>query len=213
MGEVKSKRSYDASRRREQAARLREQILDVARRSFLDDGYAATTVPAIAAEVGTSVETVYKAFGGKSGLVRALWERGLAGSGPTPAPLRSDALSTSSSDPEGVLRGWGQFTAEVAPLVAPVVLLVRAAAAADPEMSRLLGEVDRERRTRMRHNARRLQRRGWLRPSLGLAEATDILWVYSSPELYDLLVDKSSWSLGRYADFIGDALVAALLER
>jgi hypothetical protein len=31
----------------------------------------------------------------------------------------------------------------------------------------------------MRHNAR-LQRRGWLRPGITLAQATDILWTYSS---------------------------------
>ncbi|MGH3646029.1 MAG: TetR/AcrR family transcriptional regulator [Micromonosporaceae bacterium] len=47
-------------------------------------GYAATTLAAIAREAGVSVETIYKAFGGKSGLVRALYERGLTGIGPVP---------------------------------------------------------------------------------------------------------------------------------
>ncbi|WP_221176783.1 TetR/AcrR family transcriptional regulator [Nocardioides pocheonensis] len=209
--EVKSKRRYDASRRRAQAERTRASILDVARREFLERGYATTTVARIAAEAGTSVETVYKAFGGKSGIVRALWERGLGGRGPVPAPQRSDLLSSTETDPRRVLRGWGQFTTEVAPELAPVLLLVRGAAATDPEMTALLEEVETQQRTRMRHNARRLQRRGWLRPGIGLSRATDILCVYSSAELYEQLVLKSGWSLKQYGEFVGDALIAALL--
>jgi AcrR family transcriptional regulator len=213
MMEVKSRRRYDASRRRAQAAQTQTTILDTARRQFLEHGYAATTVSAVASDAGTSVETVYKAFGGKSGLVRALWERGLGGRGPIPAPARSDALSSTETDPERVLRGWGIFTTEVAPELAPILLLVRGAAASDPEMAALLADAEAQHRTRMRHNARRLQRRGWLRPGIGLAEATDILCVYSSVELYELLVVKSGWPVGRYGEFIGDALIAALLPR
>lgn len=209
--EVKSKRRYDASRRRAQAAQTRSTILDVARREFLEQGYAATTVARIATEAGTSVETVYKAFGGKSGIVRALWERGLGGRGPVPAPERSDLLSSTATDPVPVLRGWGMFTTEVAPEAAPILLLVRGAAATDPDMAALLAETEAQHRTRMRHNARRLQRRGWLRPGIGLVQATDILCLYSSTELYELLVIKSGWPLKRYGEFIGDALIAALL--
>jgi AcrR family transcriptional regulator len=212
MAEVKGTRRYDASRRQARAAATREQILDVARRLLLEHGYAATTVPGIAAEAKVSVETVYKAFGGKAGLVRALWLRGLDGRGPVPAPLRSDALSATEHDPIAVLHGWGRLTTEVAPQVAPILLLVRAAAAGDAEMADLLAQADDQRRARMRANARRLQRRGWLRRGITLAQATDILWTYSSTELYDLLVDKSGWTLDRYGQFIGDALVAALLR-
>jgi AcrR family transcriptional regulator len=209
--EVKTKRRYDASRRRALAAQTQSTILDVARREFLEQGYAATTVAQIATGAGTSVDTVYKAFGGKSGIVRVLWERGLEGRGPVPAPERSDLLSSTATDPVRVLRGWGTFTTEVAPELAPVLLLVRGAAATDPDMAALLAESEAQHRTRMRHNARRLQQRGWLRPGIGLAQATDILWTYSSAELYDLLVIKSRWPIKRYGEFIGDALIAALL--
>lgn len=209
--EVKSKRSYDASRRRAQAAQTRGTILEVARREFLVHGYAGTTVARIAEEAGTSVETVYKSFGGKSGIVRALWEHGLAGRGAVPAPKRSDVLSSTETDPARVLRGWGAFTAELAPDAAPIVLLVRGAAASDPDMAALFTEIEAQRRARMRHNARRLQQRGWLRPEVSLARATDILWTYSSAELYDLLVVRSGWPPKRYGEFVGDALIAALL--
>lgn len=78
-------------------------------------------------------------------------------------------------------------------------------------MAALFAEAEAQRRTRMRHNARRLQQRGWLRPGIGLGQATDILWTYSSAELYDLLVLKSGWTLKRYGQFISNALIAALL--
>jgi AcrR family transcriptional regulator len=211
MAEVKSRRRYDASRRREQAGRTRDAILTMARGQFLEHGYGATTVAGIATAAGVSVETVYKAFGGKPGLVRALWQRGLAGRGTVPAPVRSDTLSASAADPVAVLRGWGQFTTELAPEGAPIMLLIRAAAVSDPEMAALLAEAEEQRRTRMRHNARQLQRRAWLRPGLTLARATDILWTYSSAELYDLLVIKSGWPINHYGQFVGDALIAALL--
>lgn len=209
---VKPKRRYDSSRRREQAERTRAVILDVARREFLEHGYPATTVARIAEQAGTSVETLYKAFGGKAGLVRALWERALAGRGAIPAPVRSDALSSTATDPVTVLKGWGRFTTEISPSGAPVVLLIRAAAATDADMAALLVEVEDQRRRRMRHNARRLKQRGWLRPGMSVSHATDILWTYSSAELYDLLVQRSGWSLHRYGEFVGDAMVAALLD-
>jgi AcrR family transcriptional regulator len=209
---VKAKRHYDSSRRREQAERTRVAILDVAHREFLKHGYAATTVPGIAQQAGTSVETIYKAFGGKTGLVRALWERALAGRGSVPAPVRSDALSSTATDPVTVLKGWGTFTAELAPSGAPIVLLIGAAAAADADMAALLAEVEEQRRRRMRHNARRLKQRGWLRAGMSVSRATDIMWTYSSAELYDLLVLRSGWPAHRYGQFVGDALIAALLD-
>jgi AcrR family transcriptional regulator len=209
--EVKTKRRYNATRRRAQAAHTQNTILDVARRQFLQYGYAGTTVARIAAEADTSAETVYKAFGGKSGLVRALWERGLGGRGAVPAPERSDLMSSTETDPVRVLQEWGKLTTEVAPEVAPIMLLVRGAAATDSDMAALLTEAEDQRRSRMRDNARRLRQRRWLRPGMSLAQASDILWTYSSAELYDLLVLKSGWPAERYGEFIGNALIAALL--
>lgn len=211
MASVKTTRRYDATRRRQQAARTQDAVLDAARRLLLEHGYASTTVARIAAEAGTSVDTIYKGFGGKSGIARALWQRALAGRGPIPAPVRSDALSSNEADPALILRGWGRFSAELAPEGAPIMRLIREASVTDPEMAELVAEADDQRRARMRHNARRLQRRGWLRPDITLAEATDIMWTYSSTELYELLVVKSGWSTSRYGEFIGDALTAALL--
>jgi AcrR family transcriptional regulator len=211
MANVKTSRRYDSAGRQRQALRTRATVLDVAQRRFIEDGYAASTVAAVAGDAGVSVETVYKTFGGKPGLVRAIHERGLAGSGPVPAPHRSDAMQDRERNPRAIIRNWGRLTTEVAPRVAPILLLIRSAAATDPEMAELLTESDAQRLRRMRHNARSLADRGHLRPGVTLGAATDVLWTYSSPDLYDLLVVRRHWSVQRYGRFVADAMIAALL--
>jgi AcrR family transcriptional regulator len=165
----------------------------------------------IAGGAGLSVDTVHKAFGGKAGLVRAIYQRSLAGEGPVAAPRRSDDMQAAEQDPHAVVRHWGDLTTEVAPLVAPIHLLIRDAAGTDPEMAALLRDSDSQRRERMRHNARTLADRGHLKPGITLADATDVLWTYSSPELYELLVIRCGWTLTRYGRFLADSIAAALL--
>src|SRR4051812_38686239 len=70
---VHPKRSYDSPRRREQAAATRSDILRSAQRLFVQQGYAATTVAAIAADAGVALKTVYSVFESKAGVLRALW--------------------------------------------------------------------------------------------------------------------------------------------
>jgi AcrR family transcriptional regulator len=203
------KRRYDASGRQQQARRNRDAVLDAALRRFLLDGYAVTTVATIAGDAGVSVETIYKSFGGKAGVVAAIWQRGLAGLGPVPAPERSDRMSSDLSDPRAIIANWGMLTTEVMPMVAPILLLIRAAATTDPDMAALLADTDAQRRTRMRHNARAIKAQ--LRAGLSLSTAADILWTYSSPDLYDLLVLRGGWSLQRYRRFLTDSMIGALL--
>ena len=194
---VKSRRKYDSSRRRRQALRTRESILVSARDLFLRHGYAGTTIASIAEAADVSVETIYKGFGGKPGLVRAISQKALEGTGPVPAEQRSDEMRNLERDPYTVMRRWGAFTTEVAPLGAPIMLLMRTAAATDPEVASVVEEMDRGRLARMEHNARELFQRGDFRAGVSLDYARDVLWAYSSPELYVLLVLRQGWPLER----------------
>src|SRR6476620_422451 len=160
------KRSYDATRRQQQAARNRDAIIQAAETRFLRDGYAATTIASIAAEAGVSDHTIYKSFGGKPGLIHAIRAKALLGGGPTPAEDRSDAVMAEESDPRRVIAAWGTLTAEVMPRVAPLLLLIRDAAATDPEVTELLDEMDADRLRRMTDNARRLVEGGRLEAGL-----------------------------------------------
>ena len=210
-GPVKPGRRYDSSRRQRHALRTREVILAAARRLFLSGGYAGTTIAAIAEAADISVETIYKAFGGKPGLVRAIAEKGLEGAGQVPAEQRSDEMRNLERDPHKVMQQWGTLTTEVAPLAAPIALLIRTAASVDPEVGAVLEDLDRARLARMEHNARELLERGDFREGITLEHARDVLWTYSSPELYELLVLRQGWPLERYGRFVAEGMIAALL--
>ncbi len=204
-------RGYDGSGRRRAAEERRRLVVDRATALFLADGFAGTTVTAVAEAAGVSVETVYKGFGGKAGLVRAVWERALQGAGPVPAEQRSDAVSGGDADAREVIATWARLSAEVAQRAAPVLGLVRAAAAVDPEAAALLAEIDAGRLARMRHNAQALARRGQLRPGLSVQRAAEAMAALSA-SLHDPLVRDLGWSAQEYADLVGRLLAAALLE-
>jgi AcrR family transcriptional regulator len=72
------KRSYDASRRREQARARRLAVVLAARELFERDGFRPTTIAAIAAHAGVSAESVYKGFGSKAAVAKAVFVLGRA---------------------------------------------------------------------------------------------------------------------------------------
>ena len=65
--------------RARQAAETRQTVLCAATRLFIERGWAATTLAAVAAEAGTAVETFYSAFGSKSGLLIAAIDVAIVG--------------------------------------------------------------------------------------------------------------------------------------
>lgn len=211
---VKARRRYDASGRQEQARRTRRTVLETARQLFLDGGYAATTVAAIAQRAGVSVETVYKAFGNKAGLIKALFDVSIAGDDePVPVLERQWVRRIAEEpDPRRKLVMYGEHVTEAFPRAAPVQLLVRDAAAADPEVAGVWEQLHVERLTGMTAFATHLHDSGHLRDGVTVEEARDVLWAYTSAELYELLVVRRGWSPQRYGRWVAAALTAALLE-
>lgn len=207
--ESKGRRGYDTRGRQERARRQREATLQRARQLFLERGYAGTTVEVIARAAGVSAATIYKTYGGKAGLVRELCTQALAGTGPLPAEQRSDALRD-AGDPRTTIEGWGALVAEVSPLVSPLLLLLRAAAATDDDTATLYAELDRARLVRMADNAQHLARMGRLRAGITEAKAGDVLWLCSSPEVYELLVEQRGWTPEQLGSFVVDTITGLL---
>jgi AcrR family transcriptional regulator len=211
--DVKPGRTYDSSRRRELAKQNRLAIVAAARRLFLERGFAAATMPDIAAEAGVSVQTVYKAFGNKPGLAKAVFDIAIAGDDePVPMMLRA-SLQRVRDEPDArkKLALYGEHLAAVAPRHVPIQLVILAAAATDPEAGNVWRELQDERLRGMSMFARALHAGGHLRPGVSATEARDVLWTYNSAELFQLLVIERGWSPKRYGRWIADALTAALL--
>jgi AcrR family transcriptional regulator len=210
---VKPRRQYDSSRRREQARRHRERVIASARALFLSQGYAATTVAMIAADADVSVEMIYKAFGNKPGLVKAVFDVDVAGdSEPIPVVERPwVAAIRAEPDPRRKLELWADHVADVLPRIAPILVLVRTAAATDPDLAATHRTLLDERLTGMGLFARHLHEGGSLRTGVTVDEARDILWTYISDELYELLVLERGWSIDRYRDHVASAVTVALV--
>src|SRR5690349_13418117 len=65
-------REYRSALRAEQAQETRRRILDATLR-VMAGGVATVSIPAVAREAGVSIPTVYRHFGSKSGLLKALY--------------------------------------------------------------------------------------------------------------------------------------------
>ena len=97
MAPTPTKRTYDSSRRTLQAAQTRDAVVHAAMERFSATGWAGTTLADIAEAAGVSVETIYKGFGSKKGLLRA--RRSTPPWWATPSPCRS--ASGPSTSPSG----------------------------------------------------------------------------------------------------------------
>ena len=208
---VKGRKPYDATSRREQARASRRHVLRTATQMFMELGYADTTVPAVARAAGVSAQNVYKAFGNKPGLLKAVFDVAMAGDDEPLTMMQRDALTRvrEEPDPREKLRLYGRFVAETAPRHTPVQLLVRAAAETDPEAAAVWGQLCAERLHGMTMFARGLAEH--LRDDVTVDDARDLLWTHNSPEVYDLLVNARGWPPSKFGQWLSASLVAALL--
>jgi len=204
-----SRRRYDASARRARTAERRDAVVTAARRRFLAQGFTATTIAEVAADADVSVESVYKWFGTKAGLLKAVWDRSLAGSGPSHAEVRSDAGSRAATDGSAIIRNWARLAAEVGAGADPVHRLVESAAHVDHDAAELYGQIERERAARMEHNAAYLVDGGYLRRDVTLEQARDVLMLYTT--FYERLVGEAGWTPEQFSAFIERGLTAHLL--
>ncbi len=213
MSDVKPQRNYDATGRREQARRTRLTVLEVARRRFLESGYAATTLGSVAELAGVSVETIYKAFDNKPGLVKAIFDVAVVGDD-EPVPILQREFvrrNIAEPDPRKKLAEYGEHVGEISPRTCPILLVVRDAAASDPGAAGVWANLQAERLTGMTVFAQHLASGDHLRVDVSIEEARDVLWTHNSVELWDLLVNQRGWSNERFGRWVGKQLIAALL--
>jgi AcrR family transcriptional regulator len=212
-GSVKRTRSYDSSRRQAQARQTRAAVLDVARGAFLEHGYVPTTIAAIADTAGVSVETVYKAFGNKAGLLKAMFDVAIVGDD-EPVPLvQREMVARIQAEPDGrqKLQIYCRAYIERAQRAVPVQLLARDAAASDAGAAGVLAQLKQERLTGMTAFAAHLAEAGVLRAGVSATDARDVLWLFTSAEVYEQLVLERGWSPSDFGDWMCRQLVAALL--
>jgi TetR/AcrR family transcriptional regulator of autoinduction and epiphytic fitness len=73
------KRRYDNSRRQAQVRDTRLKVINAAKRLFIEHGYPATTIEAIAEAADTPLPTLYRLFGSKRALLAAVLDASFGG--------------------------------------------------------------------------------------------------------------------------------------
>lgn len=208
-----ARRSYDSSRRQEQARETRRKVIDVAREMFVEQGYAQTTIATVAEAAGVSVETVYKAFANKPGLAKAVFDVAIVGDDePVPMMEREFVMRNKAEpDPHVKLTAFADNTAGIAERTGALLLVLRTAASTDAGAADVWEQLQKERLTGMTFFARHLGEAGHLRSAVSVDEARDVLWAHTAVDLWNLLVVQRGWSSRRYAEWLTQQLVAALL--
>jgi len=207
---VKPTRSYRSRLRREQALETRERVLHAAHESFVANGYERATVAAIAAGAGVSAETVYATFGNKRTLLTEVMQRAARGDASTPILEQEGPRAVAATaDPREKIR---LFTIDLSVRLAraaPMLAVVAAAAAGEPELGKLRRRMHTARRQNLRTFALQLDEIGRLGPDVDAA--TDTIWALASPELYSLLVGPGGWTPERHRAWLQASLEALLL--
>lgn len=196
------------SRRRAKGAQAtRARILAAAKEMFVRDGIDRATIADIAAKAGVAAPTVYAGFKSKEGLLRALMEAALFSAGFEAARRRlegvDDAVEMIALTADVA---WSVYAGEQDELG-----LLRGASAFSPALRRLEDEFERIRLEMQAPRVERLFAEGKARKGLGPDEARRILWMYTSRDVFRMLVQEGGWSGEQYRDWLRATLLAALV--
>lgn len=183
----------------------REAILAATRQLLEDRGGA--DMATVAATAGYSRQAIYRHFGSRAGLLRAVLADIDRRGGAEAAVEGLLAAGTAEEVLEALVAWWSDYVAGFAG-VARSVYAGRAsdpslAAAWEDRMEALMGVCRRV----VGHCARE----GRLRPGLGRPAAAELLWGLLSIPLWDQLVIDRGWSRSQYRKRVGLTARAALL--
>jgi AcrR family transcriptional regulator len=210
MTEVK--RSYDASRRREQARARRLDVVLAARGLFERNGFRTTTITAIAAQASVSPESIYKGFGSKAALAKAVFDLVIAGDD-EPVPMAERPAVQAMRDEPDVRRKIAMFVEGLAQRQARsarVQILIRDGRHVDDSLVPIWAKLNDEGLLGMTMLGRHLLDSGQLRDGIDLAEVRDVLWNYLAIDTYERLVLTQGWPLARYSDWLTRAITSAI---
>jgi AcrR family transcriptional regulator len=208
---VKRRRPYSSERRREGALQTRRRILDAATARFVEQGFAGTTIAAIAAEASTAAETVYATFGSKLALLEEVVRQAARGSDDTEileqaGPARVAAAET----PRAQIEIFADDVSRRLARTGPLLRVVASAAQGEPALAELHRRIHEARLRNLRVLATQLAATGAVR--LDEASAAETIWALASPDLYVLLTELRGWSRERYAGWLAESLVALLVK-
>jgi AcrR family transcriptional regulator len=208
------RRPYRSPLRRAKAHRTRALILEAATQLFRTQGYAGTTVAAVAAAAEVSVAAVELAFSTKPDLLKAAIDVAIAGDDePMPVLERPWAASARAAP------GATAFVDAVATILVPaaersdaLVLAALEGARSDDRLGPLAEQLSAQRAVTAGWIVDGLIEKTPLRADLDRSEAIDIVWLLMDPAVFDRLTTARGWPPDRFGRFFADGLLRLLTE-
>jgi AcrR family transcriptional regulator len=208
------KRVYRSPARVASAAATRAHIREAAAHLFVESGYVATTMRAVAAAAGVGERTLYDAFPNKTALFAHTLGVAVVGDEEPVAVADRPEIAAAHNDVdarESIARHVAYSTA-LLERAGDLIMVSVEAAGADPDM-RATADAGADATHRVHLAlAEALHRRGALRGDLDPVAAADILFALGSPHLHHLLRRRRGWTVERYQDWVQNALARELLR-
>jgi AcrR family transcriptional regulator len=204
---------YASQLRAEQARRTRRAIVTAAHDLFLTQGYAATTIDAIAQAAHVSRRTVFNSVGGKAALLKLAWDWAVVGDDEPIALADRPVVKAivAESDPRKSLALWVHAANDIAARTAPLGEVLTAAADIDPAAAQLLAEASHNRLLGAAGFIGHLASLDGLAAGMTEQHAAELCWAVTDGHLYRLLVTQRGWSTADFNRRLYNSLAAALL--
>jgi AcrR family transcriptional regulator len=204
------KRPYDNSRRLAQVRVTRVQAIEAAKQLFIEQGYPATTIEAVAEAADIPLPTLYRLFDSKRALLAAVLDTSFGGDDqPIAFGDRPEVRAARSEpDPIAFVEAFAGIARRLMDRSSAILYVLSTAAVVDTEAASLLADIRRQRLVGQSRITAELAKRDALNPELSKAEATDIVYVLWSPEVHRILTIERGWSADHYQRWLARSMRA-----
>lgn len=205
---------YSSALRADQARVTRRAIVAAAGELFVERGYAATTIDAVAERAGVGRKTVYSSVGGKSALLKLAWDWAISGDDePVPMSERPAVQAIlAERDPGRLVRMWVDMLLDVGARATAIGAVVLAAADVDADARALSQMIRQESLDGATAFVTHLVGVGGLRRDVSIERGADACWALVNSMLLHLLVGIRGWGLTEYGEWLVRVASTTLLE-
>jgi AcrR family transcriptional regulator len=202
-----TRRQYISELRSQAAQATKDRVLKAAKTLFVRHGIDRVTIAQIAEMADVAESTVYALYKSKEGVLRGLMSAAVFGQRFQAARARLNGVT----DPVRLIA----LTAHVARAIyegeSSELGLMRGASAFSPALRKLEQEFEKTRFEMQEERVRLLFARSKQAKGLTFDDARRILWMYTSRDVYRMLVHEGGWAPDRYQKWLSDTLVNALV--
>jgi AcrR family transcriptional regulator len=182
-------------------------VLDAARKLFVRYGIDRVTITQIAEAAGVAGSTIYAIYQSKEGILRELMRATLFGQ-----PFQSvQSTLKSVSDPVRLIALSAHVARAIYEGESAELGLLRGSSAFSPALRELEQEFETIRFDMQEDRVKALFDQRLAKKGLTFVDARRILWMYTSRDVYRMLVHEGGWSPDRYQEWLSRTLVDALV--